>query len=139
MDKDEWGTPEDFFEELDKEFDFNLDPCANLKRKLKPDKILSLPKSIDGLQASWEGMSVYVNPPYSGNSIEKWIRKCYEERQRAKFIVLLIPVTRTGTKYFHECVIPHAEIRFIKGRIKFVPLAGQKTSSNPLYSMLCIW
>jgi len=25
----EWATPQAFFDELNKEFDFNLDPCAN--------------------------------------------------------------------------------------------------------------
>lgn len=26
---DQWATPDDFFRELDQEFHFNLDPCAN--------------------------------------------------------------------------------------------------------------
>lgn len=26
---DNWATPQDFFNELDKEFKFDLDPCAN--------------------------------------------------------------------------------------------------------------
>lgn len=26
---EEWATPDDFFRELDQEFHFNLDPCAN--------------------------------------------------------------------------------------------------------------
>lgn len=27
--KDEWATPQDFFDTLDREFHFTLDPCAN--------------------------------------------------------------------------------------------------------------
>ena len=26
---DQWATPDDFFKELDQEFHFNLDPCAD--------------------------------------------------------------------------------------------------------------
>lgn len=34
---DEWGTPQDLFDNLDKEFNFTLDPCANKNRPLKKD------------------------------------------------------------------------------------------------------
>lgn len=27
--KEDWATPQDFFDELDKEFHFDLDPCAD--------------------------------------------------------------------------------------------------------------
>lgn len=37
--KNDWETPRDFFEELDKEFHFTLDPCAS-ERNHKCKKIL---------------------------------------------------------------------------------------------------
>jgi len=149
-DKDEWGTPKDIFYELDSEFHFTFDPCGCKDRFLKPD-MLTLDKDYmyydggvlghygNGLMWSWWGMVAFVNPPYSGNNIEKWIKKCHDEKDRAKVIVLLIPTTKTGTEYFHKYVIPFAEIRFVKGRINFVPLAGQNDNSNPLYSLICIF
>jgi site-specific DNA-methyltransferase (adenine-specific) len=136
--KDEWGTPIRLFNELDNEFNFNLDPCSSKNRLLKPN-IKCYYKEDDGLQQNWNGKNVFVNPPYSGNNIKKWIKKCYEEKDRANIIVLLIPATKTGTKYFHRYVIPHAEIRFVAGRINFIPLSGQNDNSNPLYSLLCIF
>ena len=138
--KDEWGTPQDFFDELDKEFHFDLDPCSSHKRRLKPaGTITCYYKKEDGLEQSWGHRRVFVNPPYSGKNIEKWIKKCYDEKDKANVIVLLIPSTKTGTEYFHEYVILYAEIRFVKGRINFIPLAGQNDNSNPLYSLLCIF
>lgn len=47
---DHWSTPEDLFKYLDKEFNFNFDPCP----------INSL---IDGLKISW-GRVTFCNPPY---------------------------------------------------------------------------
>ena len=32
---DEWGTPKEFFQTLDKEFRFTLDPCGDKIRLLK--------------------------------------------------------------------------------------------------------
>ena len=93
----------------------------------------------DGLQQSWQNYRVFVNPPYSGAQIQEWCGKCYEERNNAELIVLLIPLNKASTGYFHEYIYPIVdEIRFIRGRLKFVPLVGQKQSSNPLGSMLCI-
>lgn len=138
IDKDEWGTPDDLFKDLDDEFNFTLDPCASKKRSLKPG-IENIFKEKDGLLADWSGHSVFVNPPYSGKNIELWIKKSYKQRRNAKDIVLLIPATKTGTKYFHRYIIPYADIRFVKGRVNFIPLAGQNNNSNPLYSLICIF
>lgn len=47
---DQWATPQEFFDELNREFNFNLDPCAdetNHKCKTYFDK------AIDGLKQSW--------------------------------------------------------------------------------------
>ena len=50
---------------------------------------------------------------------------------------MLIPA-RTDTKYFHEYIYKKSEIRFIKGRLKFV--GKQKGSgSAPFPSMLVIF
>ncbi len=138
--KDEWGTPEDLFKALDEIFNFTLDPCANLSRRLKPaNEMLSLPKDINGLSYSWRDHTVFVNPPYSGDSIKHWIQKCFQERHLASSIVLLMPASKIGTHYFQEYALPWVEIQYVTGRLKFFPLAGQKTGSNPQYSIICIW
>jgi len=138
--KDEWGTPLDIFIDLDKEFNFTLDPCGIHNRVLKDGlNTLDTRLGMNGLTHNWKGQSVFVNPPYSGKNIQEWIEKCYAEKDNAHSIVLLIPATKTGTNYFHQYIIPYADIRFVKGRINFVPLAGQNDNSNPLYSIICIF
>ena len=49
---DLWGTPQALFDELNKEFDFNLDPCAN-EENHKCEEYFD--KSVDGLSQDWGG------------------------------------------------------------------------------------
>lgn len=73
-----WATPQDFYDELNKEFDFNLDPCA-LPTNAKCQTFYT-PEQ-DGLKQNWEGYSVFCNPPY-GRKIAEWVRKCSEESKK---------------------------------------------------------
>lgn len=93
----EWATPQAFFDELNKEFDFTLDPCAT-PQNAKCARYFT--KEIDGLAQSWRGEVVFCNPPY-GRDISKWVAKAYAETLSggAKLVVLLIPA-RTDTAYF---------------------------------------
>ena len=52
----DWTTPQDFFDELDKEFHFTLDPCA-LPETAKC-KVFFTPED-DGLKQSWGGGREY--------------------------------------------------------------------------------
>jgi len=114
-DSDNYSTPPDFYEELNKEFKFDFDPCP-----LKPTQ--------DGLQVDWVG-NIFINPPYS--NIKAWVEKgLYEmERGTAKTLVYLLPC-RTDTKYFHELIYHRAELRFVKGRLKF---SGKAPAPFPVY------
>lgn len=128
-----WETPQDFFDELNKEFDFTLDPCAT-PETAKCKKYYT--KEDDGLSKDWTGERVFCNPPY-GSAIKDWVKKCGEEN--TEITVMLIPA-RTDTKYFHEYIYnkPNVEIRFIKGRLKFV--GKQKGSgSAPFPSMVVVF
>lgn len=122
----EWSTPQDFFDVLDREFKFNLDPCAQ-----KENAKCKLYYSSGGLEKSWDNFRVFCNPPY-GRAIGKWVKKASEAR--GGVVVLLVPA-RTDTRYFHEYIYGKAEIRFIKGRLKF----GGHTNSAPFPSMVVIF
>jgi len=63
------------------------------------------------------GSRTFVNPPY-GREIGKWVKKSYEESLKGKIVVMLMPV-RTDTNYFHNYILGKAEVRFIKGRLRF--------------------
>ena len=128
--KNDWETPIEFFNELNKEFNFTLDACAN-ETNHKCKRYYT--EKEDGLSKSWEGETVYCNPPYSTKEQNKWVEKCYEESKHAE-IVMLLPA-RTDTERFHKYILPYAEIRFLKGRLKFV---GAKDPA-PFPSMLVIF
>lgn len=129
---DVWATPQDFFDELDEEFDFSLDPCA-LPNNAKCTNYFT-PEE-DGLLQDWEGNTVFCNPPY-GREINKWVEKCYQESLKQDTTVVMLIPARTDTKYFHEFIYHKAsEIRFIKGRLKF----GDATNSAPFPSMVVVY
>jgi site-specific DNA-methyltransferase (adenine-specific) len=129
---DMWATPQEFFAELDQEFNFTLDPCAS-PENAKCAKYFTVED--DGLRQDWAGHTVFCNPPY-GRQIGKWVKKCYEEsRKPGTTVVMLIPA-RTDTSYFHDYVYNKArEIRFIRGRLKF----GNSKNSAPFPSMVVIF
>lgn len=127
---DEWATPKDFFDRLDAEFNFTLDPCATDENHKCPQYFT---KEEDGLGKDWGGQRVFCNPPYS--EISKWVEKAfYETRKDNTLVVLLIPA-RTDTKYFHNYILHRTEIRFVKGRLKF----GNGKNSAPFPSMVVIF
>ena len=49
---DDWATPQNFFDELNKEFNFTLDPCADDENH-KCDEYYT--KEQDGLSKDWGG------------------------------------------------------------------------------------
>lgn len=127
---DEWYTPQLLFDALNEEFHFTLDPCATAENA-KCAKFYT--KEQDGLKQDWTGETVFCNPPY-GRCMEPWLRKCYEHFMGGGTAVLLIPA-RTDTRWFHEYVYGKAEIRFIKGRVKF----GGAKYNAPFPSMIVIY
>jgi site-specific DNA-methyltransferase (adenine-specific) len=69
--KDDWETPQAFFNELNKEFHFTLDPCST-HENAKCEKHYT--KAENGLLQSWTGETVFCNPPY-GREQAQWIEK----------------------------------------------------------------
>ena len=129
---DLWETPQNFFDELDKEFHFTLDPCAT-PGNAKCKKYYTVKE--DGLKQDWQGETVFCNPPY-GKAIKNWVKKCYEESRKPNTTVVMLIPARTDTTYFHEYIYKKAkEIRFVKGRLKF----GCSKNSAPFPSMVVIF
>ena len=105
---DNYATPPELYNELNKEFNFDFDPCP-----YNEGDIIN-----DGLKIDW-GKSNFVNPPYSQKLKEQFIIKGIEEMKKGNISVFLIPVS-TSTKLFHDYIKPNvSEIRFLKGRVKF--------------------
>jgi len=127
---DEWATPQWLFDELNNEFAFEVDACAS-EDNHKCDQYFT--KDFDGLKQEWGGLRVFCNPPYS--QISEWVEKAFREtRTDGTITVMLIP-SRTDTRYFHNFIYQRAEIRFVKGRLKF----GDGKGSAPFPSMIVIF
>ena len=129
---DMWATPQSFFDELNNEFHFTLDPCAT-KANAKCNKFYTIDE--DGLQQDWKGEVVFCNPPY-GKMISSWVRKCSQESKKPNTTVVALLPARTDTRYFHDYIYGKAkDIRFIKGRLKF----GDSKNSAPFPSMVVVF
>lgn len=124
---DQWSTPQSFFDEIQKEFNLNLDVCATHNNTKLP---YYWTEQSDGLKQNWNGFRCWMNPPY-GREIGKWVEKASKQ---GEIVVCLLP-SRTDTKWFHDYIYKKAEIRFIKGRLKF----GDSKNSAPFPSMIVIF
>lgn len=143
---DNYATPPELYDELNKEFNFDFDPCP-----YNEGEIL-----VDVLKIEWGGCN-FVNPPYSQKLKEAFVKKAVEEMKKGKTSVFLIPVS-TSTKLFHKYIWDKKqnkpkegiELRFIDGRIKFgkidsdgnfyLPLNSKgKTQSGTKDSMIVIF
>lgn len=125
---DMWATPQDFFNKLNEEFNFECDVCAiasnaKCRHYFTPED--------DGLAQEWEGVC-WMNPPY-GRTIGEWVKKAYESSLQGATVVCLLPA-RTDTKWWHEYCMK-GEIRLVRGRLKF----GEGKNSAPFPSAVVIF
>lgn len=104
---DNWKTPDWLLDDIRQEFGAFFDPCP-------------LNATFDGLSITWGlGKTVFINPPYSRQLKEAFIRKASDHALNGGRCVMLLPVS-TSTNIFHDVIKPNAkEIRFLRGRVKF--------------------
>jgi phage N-6-adenine-methyltransferase len=125
---DNWATPQAFFDELNQEFNFDLDVCAD-SSNAKTNRFFT--KADDGLSQTWSG-TCWMNPPY-GREIGKWMKKALESSQAGAKVVCLVPA-RTDTSWWHDYATK-GQIRFIRGRLKF----GSSKNSAPFPSAIVVF
>jgi phage N-6-adenine-methyltransferase len=113
----DWSTPQNLFDELDREFHFTLDVCAS-DWNAKCKKYFT--EKDDGLKQKWKGVC-WMNPPY-GKVLNDWMKKAYEESLKGVTVVCLVP-SATDTSWWHEYAMK-GEIRFLRGRPRFVTKEG---------------
>ena len=129
---DDWGTPQKVFDDLNSEFGFTVDVCAS-EFNHKVANYFDVER--DGLAQTWTGV-VWMNPPY-GRTIKAWMKKAFEAWQDGATVVCLVPA-RTDTAWWHDYAAKATEIRFIRGRLKFVR-PNQKSDSAPFPSAIVIF
>lgn len=134
--RDDWATPPYIYDELNKEFNFDLDPCPLGFGQTFGGGL----EFADGLTIEW-GNSNFVNPPYSLELKTAFVKKAIEEAKKGKTVVMLLPVS-TSTVLFHDFIKPNAkEIRFVRGRIKFIGVntKGKEVSNKtPMHDSMIV-
>lgn len=85
-------TPKYFYDELDRIFHFDFDPCP-------------VDPNFDGLAIENWGQMNYVNPPFS--EIGKWLKKAVEQKKKGRNSVFLITL-RPNNKYWLDYVFPYS-------------------------------
>lgn len=133
--KDDWETPQQLFDKLDDEFNFSWDLAAT-KENSKCEQYID--KSDDSLSVNWSELvgNLWLNPPY-GRQIKKWVKKASETDLKDSYLVMLIPA-RTDTSYWHDYIFGKAEIKFLRGRLKF-EINGVPKDAVPFPSALVIF
>jgi len=127
---DDWATPRWLFDQLNREFNFTLDPCASEKNATCPNFYTA---AQDGRLQPWTGR-VFCNPPY-GRGTEEWFKKA-RFAQDLEYAVFLTPA-RTDTAWFHRYIMHAHEIRFIRGRLTYG--LGEAKSAAPFPSCVSVF
>lgn len=132
---DEWATPPHIVERISAEYGpFDLDACCRPETAKAPTFYT---KADDGLRQPWDGV-VWVNPPYSDP--KPWCQKAVNETLNPNCfrVVMLLPAA-TDTGWFHDLVLPHADIRFIRGRIRFLGWKGTPIGMPKAGNILAVY
>lgn len=129
----EWGTPPEVFDPLHAEFQFTVDVCATPVNARLPRYFT---REQDGLAQSWVGERAWMNPPY-GREVYAWTRKARLEAARGALVVGLLPAS-CDLRWWHEDVIGHAEVRYLRGRVRFLT-SGPYRASGFFPSVVVIW
>lgn len=131
----EWGTPAELFDPLNDEFRFDLDVCASAVNA-KCERFLTVDDN--GLWQPWAPARCWMNPPY-GMATREWVHKAWLEAGRGALVVGLIPA-RTDTDWFHRYVVrAGAEVRFVRGRVRFELPDRDPNGRCPFPSLVVVW
>ena len=74
---DNWETPSYLYDKLNKEFNFDFDPCPICFDEITPDK--------DGLLIEW-GQRNFVNPPYSRKLKKHLLKKQSKNLKKESYV-----------------------------------------------------
>jgi site-specific DNA-methyltransferase (adenine-specific) len=127
--KDDWGTPNYLYDQLNARFNFTLDVACTTNNCKSPYG-LYYDKGIDGLKESWCGERVFCNPPFSEK--DKWIRKaCKEITQGDCPLVVMILPNCIDTRAFNDCIYNQFKWEHLPYRVSFLDEEGKAVPGNP--------
>jgi len=140
--KKDWNTPPKYITPIKQFFGgkIDLDPCSNHFSLVEANTSFIYPTK-DGLVDSWDGDSIFVNPPYGrqeGKSLYHWFQKGVAEHKHGKEMIFLVPVA-TNTKHFKEIVFKKfSAICFLSDtRLRFYTNGSEDRKGAPMACCLC--
>lgn len=142
-----WCTPPKYVDAV-KEFfggSIALDPCSNRHSIVNAQVEYSLPET-DGLAASWDYPTVFVNPPYGRDrerctTIRDWLRKCAEAcLEHGVEVLALVPVA-TNTRHWKQWVFGAAtSVAFLYDtRLRFLVDGKDGGKGAPMSCAMVYW
>lgn len=141
-----WGTPTTYVQAVRAVLgEIALDPCSNEHSVVGAKTEYSLPET-DGLAATWDFPTIYVNPPYGadrdrGTTIRDWLRRCAEShRNHASEVIALVPVA-TNTSHWknHVWSAAHAVAFLYDTRLKFLVNGRTGGKGAPMSCAMIYW
>ena len=115
-----WRTPQDWFNSLDRIFHFTIDACASPSNALL-DRYWTAKD--DSSRRSWAGERAFCNPPFSGGG------EFLANASGADLAVVVWPLNSLTAQRFHRSN-PPTMVFIPDQRIQFVPPRGLRSSSN---------
>lgn len=143
----EWGTPEKYVQAVRAFFgnQIDLDPCSNQYSIVHAKVEYKLPAQ-DGLKASWNYQTIYVNPPYGidkdrGTSIKHWLGRCALAHQEHQSEVLALVPVATNTGHWKNHVFGRATgVCFLYDtRLKFLVNGEDRGKGAPMSCAMIYW
>lgn len=134
-DKQDWRTPRALYAALDAEFHFGLDAATSADNPLGAPAFFT--PETDGLLQDWTGYGAcFCNPPYSDSA--RWIAKAAAESQKGATVVMLL-AARPDTRVWHTYIHGKAEVRWIKGRLRFEGASNSAPFPSAIVVMRPAW
>ena len=118
--KQDWATPWELFNKLDRRFNFTIDGAAEASNT-KCDRFISPEQNAHKTELSTE--TIFCNPPYS--DMLPWVRTFIRWSQNNEVVILC--QDRTDTIWWRELVAAASEVVFLYGRVNFI---GTETGNN---------
>lgn len=139
--KDEWLTPRWVFDPLNDLLDFTLDAAADEYNTWVHNSYFD--SVDDGLKQSWDGHTVFNNPPFSEGKYGDWIDKaCLEFLNNGVEIAQVLPFNPETEGFsgvwetVHYLVLPKKRIAFDYPERH--PKRGEKSASK-FYSVIALY
>ena len=114
MNEKYWLTPPELYQKLDKEFNFDFDPCPYAK-------------TFDSLKIPWGKMN-YVNPPFKkeDGGTAPFIHKAIEESKKGNSSFIVFNVRNVVNVLLEENAIPRS-----LGRVKWLECENKTQMPGP--------